>query len=183
MLKKTYKIIYNFLLLRVITLSEKVNLVKDDFDVLASETRIEILKRLDSRRKTVTELSRELNLTKSTVHKHLEKLANAGLVEKKENENKWVYYELTKKSRAILHPHELTKIVILLSSSVLSFIGGIIEVYRFVKSISLPEEIPPPMGGVIYEPEHIIIGIISISFAMLFLYVAFRIHLRRNNKK
>ncbi len=167
----------------MITLSEKVNLGKDDFDVLASETRIEILKRLDSRRKTVTELSIELNLTKSTVHKHLEKLTNTGLVEKKENERKRVYYELTKKSKAILHPHELAKIVILLSSSVLSFIGGIIEVCRFVKSISLPEEIPPPMGGVIYEPEHIIIGVILILFAVLFLYAAVRIHLRKKQVK
>ena len=167
----------------MITLSEKVNLGKDDFDAFASEMRIELLKRLDSRRKTVTELSKELSLTKSTVHKHLEKLTNAGLVEKKENERKRVYYELTKKSKAILHPHEQTKIVILLSSSVLSFIGGIIEVYRFVKSISLPEEIPPPMGGIIYEPEHIIIGIILISFAVLFLYAAFRIHLRKEARK
>ena len=166
----------------MIALSEKVNLGKDDFDVLASETRIEILKRLDSRRKTVTELSKELNLTKSTVHKHLEKLTTAGLVEKKENERKWVYYELTKKSKAILHPHELAKIVILLSSSVLSFIGGVIEVYRFVKSISLPEEIPPPMGGVIYEPVHLILGIILISFAVLFSYAAFRIHLRKASR-
>lgn len=110
----------------------------------------------------------------------MEKLTNAGLVEKKENERKWVYYELTKKSRAIVHPHELAKIVILLSSSsVLSFIGGVIEVYRFVKSITLPEEIPPPMGGIIYEPVHLIIGVILISFAVLFSYAAFRIHLRK----
>lgn len=112
----------------------------------------------------------------------LEKGNLGKLVEKQENERKRVYYELTKKSKAMLHPHELTKIVILLSFSVLSFIGVIVEVYRFVKSISLPEEIPPPMGGVICESEHIIIGIILILFALLLLYAAFRIHIRKARK-
>lgn len=83
--------------------------------VLVSDTRIDILKRLDERRKTVTELSRELNLTKATVHEHLSKLFGAGLIRRNdETRHKWVYYELTRKGREILHPHETTKMTILL---------------------------------------------------------------------
>ncbi len=39
---------------------------------LASETRIEILKKLDKRRMTLTELSESLNMSKTTVKEHLD---------------------------------------------------------------------------------------------------------------
>ena len=54
-----------------------------------------MLKSLKERRKTVAELSREPNLSKSTIHEHLTKLMEIGFVERKTNPNrKWFYYEL-----------------------------------------------------------------------------------------
>ncbi|MDK2891059.1 MAG: hypothetical protein PWR21_1691 [Methanoculleus sp.] len=55
-------------------------LTKETFEVLASETRLTILKTLNERRMTITELAADLGLAKSTVHHHLQRLADSGLV-------------------------------------------------------------------------------------------------------
>lgn len=62
---------------------------------LSSDKRFHILARLWSHNMTVTDLSRDLNLPKSTIYDNLMVLVNSGLV-KKNKRNKWVYYELTK---------------------------------------------------------------------------------------
>jgi len=49
----------------MILLANEITLDKKAFDVLASKTRINILKKLGSRRMTVSELSKILNLSKS----------------------------------------------------------------------------------------------------------------------
>ena len=77
-----------------------------------------------------------------------------------------------KKSIAILHPHQMTKIIILLSSAALGFVGGIIEMYCFIKIF--PEEAVRGMPP--YEPEYLIFGVILLSLGFLFLYQAFRSH-------
>ena len=61
--------------------------------------REEILKALLERNKTLSELSRELNLTKPSVYYHLKRLSAEGLVRRLKNENKFVYYALTEKGR------------------------------------------------------------------------------------
>lgn len=90
----------------------------DTFKALASRTRLDILKKLDERQKTITELSNETGLSKATVYEHLTILAEAGLIKKVESKNKWVYYKLTIKGMNLLHP-EKKKIAILLSLSFL----------------------------------------------------------------
>ena len=155
-------------------MKEEIALDKKTFYVLSSETRANILKSLDIRRMTVSELSSRLNLPKSTIHENLNKLIDAKLVKKNDdNETNRVYYELTEKGIAILHPHQMTKIIILLSSAALGFVGGIIEIYLFIKSV-FPEEavkgVPP------YEPEYLIFGVILLSLGFLFLYLASRSH-------
>ena len=113
-------------------LREKITLDRKTFDVLSSGLRIEILKRLDERAKTVSELSREINFYKSAVHRHLSKLVESGLVERRDGSNKWVYYSLTKKGKKILHPQK-TEIAILLSTSILSILGGLLAAYYYVR--------------------------------------------------
>ena len=83
---------------------EKITLDKDIFDALASEIRVELLKRLDERAKTISELSRETQFYKSAIHRHLSVLRDHGLVERRNNTHKWVYYYLTLKGKKILHP-------------------------------------------------------------------------------
>jgi predicted transcriptional regulator len=53
------------------------------------------------RRKTVTDLSKELSIPKSTTYDNLVVLIDSGLFKKNEG-NKWVYYDLTTKGREII---------------------------------------------------------------------------------
>ena len=46
-------------------------------------------------------MSRELNLSKATIHRHLTKLNEEGLVRKVDEGYRWTYYELTEKARKI----------------------------------------------------------------------------------
>jgi DNA-binding transcriptional ArsR family regulator len=90
----------------------------ESFRALASHVRIEILKKLDESRSTVSDLSRSLTMSKSTVHKHLERLVEVGLVNKIDDDRKWVYYEITPKGARILHP-ENVQVSVILSAAVL----------------------------------------------------------------
>ena len=94
---------------------EKIILDKSAFKALASDTRVSILKELDKRRKTLTELSETLNLAVATVKEHVEQLSKSGLVSMKDEGRKWKYYDLTEKGKAILYP-ERKKIWVLLVS-------------------------------------------------------------------
>jgi len=89
----------------------KIKLSQDEFRVLASDTRIEILKRLDESQLTVSDLSRKLDMNKATVHEHLTKLIGVGLVKKDDSPRKWVYYRLTWKGKNLLHPERVRVMV------------------------------------------------------------------------
>jgi DNA-binding transcriptional ArsR family regulator len=94
------------------------------FKALSSDTRLQILKALDARRLTVSELGRLLDLNKATVFEHLKMLLAADLVKKEDEGRKWVYYRLTWKGKNVLHP-ENVQFMLLLATSVLS-IGGLV---------------------------------------------------------
>lgn len=101
---------------------EKITLDKEVFKTLASGTRVDILKSLDRRRKTLSELSKQFGMSVSTVKEHLENLVSVDLIEQKDEGHKWKYYELTKRGKDILHPED-KKIWILLGVSVLGMIA------------------------------------------------------------
>ncbi len=100
---------------------DKITLDTETFKVLASETRINILKKLDKSQLTVSDLARVMEMSKATLYEHLEKLIGVGLIKKKEDGRKWVYYKLTWKGKNIVHP-ERTKIAIALTVFILVFI-------------------------------------------------------------
>lgn len=150
-------------------MKNEITLDKEALKVLASDTRIDILKKLNLRRMTITELSSSLNLSKATVHEHLTKLIDVGLVKKGDSHSNRVYYELMGNGVGILHPHATTKIMFLLSSAISAFIGGFIEMYKFVRTIS-PKEVPPVRG--IPGLEHFFFGLILIIIGIyLFLRI------------
>jgi DNA-binding transcriptional ArsR family regulator len=143
---------------------DKIILDKGKIRTLASETRVDILKKLDSEHMTLKKLCDELNLPKPTIHENLTVLVESGLVRKKNIDSKWVYYVLTEEGRGILHSGKnQKKIIILLSSAILSFIAGIVEIYQVVRSIFLPKGVP--------EAEHLIIGLILILLGFLLLHL------------
>src|SRR3989441_13033972 len=102
----------------------RVTLDQASFRALASEVRIEVLKKLDERRMTVTDLANALSLSKPTLLEHLEKLQQADLVKRMDEGRKWIYYELTGRGKKILHPERVT-IVVSLCLSVLLAAAGI----------------------------------------------------------
>jgi DNA-binding transcriptional ArsR family regulator len=101
-----------------------VILDSDSFKALASHVRIDILKFLDQRQMTVTDLSKVLKISKSTAHKHLERLVEVGLIERLDENRKWVYYRITRKGLKILHPENVT-VSFLLSWSIV-LIGALL---------------------------------------------------------
>jgi len=128
-------------------LRREIRMDRRTFESLASETRIEILKLLDQRQMTVTELSKHLDLAKSTVHEHLAKMLESGLVEKIEDHRKWTYYRLTYKAKRILHPNEMVKIMVLLGISFLAFIGGILEIGGYKNTLSQQDQMMAHPGA------------------------------------
>jgi len=102
-------------------MDDKIVLDKKSFEALAADTRVKILKSLKERRKTLSELSKELKMSVSGTKEHLETLEGAELIVKIDDGHKWKYYELTKKGSDIVGPKEL-KVMVLLSLSTLALI-------------------------------------------------------------
>src|SRR2546425_7248235 len=101
----------------------RVTLDQASFRALASEVRVEVLKKLDERRMTVTDLANALDLSKPTLLEHLEKLQTAELVKRIDEGRKWIYYELTGRGRKILHPEKVTIVISLCLSMFLAAAG------------------------------------------------------------
>jgi DNA-binding transcriptional ArsR family regulator len=110
---------------------EELPLEPDLIEVLAADTRRNVLSLLQDRRMTVTELARELDLGKATVHEHLDKLTEAGLVERHEDDRLWVYYGLTPRGKRLLNP-DRTRFYLALASSVVAALIAGLAVYAFV---------------------------------------------------
>ncbi|AIG99123.1 winged helix-turn-helix domain-containing protein [Archaeoglobus fulgidus] len=102
----------------------------ETLEALLSPTRVRILKLLRDRNMTLSEISRSLDMSKSTVSEHIEKLLNAGLVAKNRR-SKWVYVSLTEFGRKVVDGDELF-VKIILSIGVALFVGGICEIYRYL---------------------------------------------------
>jgi DNA-binding transcriptional ArsR family regulator len=112
----------------------KVTLDIDAFKALASDTRLEILKTLDGKNMSLSEISRVTSLNKATLHEHLLKLHQAGLIKRKEREgHKWVYYKLSWKGECLLHP-ENSRIVVMFTASFLAIAAASIQLFNYVRS-------------------------------------------------
>ena len=115
----------------------KVTLDMNTFKALASDTRLDILKALDGKRMSLKDICTKTKLNKATLHEHLVKLNEAGLVKKKEREgHKWVYYKLTWKGECLLHP-ENTRIVVMFSVTFVSLLIGVMLITSFLHPITI----------------------------------------------
>jgi DNA-binding transcriptional ArsR family regulator len=112
----------------------KLTLDMITFKALASDTRLEILKALDGKKLNLKELSGLTKLNKATLHEHLGKLYDVGLIKRNEREgHKWVYYKLTWKGESLLHP-ENTRIVVMFSTTFVALALGIIHLINYTRS-------------------------------------------------
>lgn len=115
----------------------KVTLDMSTFKALASDTRLDILRTLDGKKMSLNDICRETKLNKATLHEHLQKLNQAGLIKRKEREgHKWVYYKLTWKGEGLLHP-ENTKIVVMFSVSFITLSLAIMLLVSFAQPITV----------------------------------------------
>jgi ArsR family transcriptional regulator, arsenate/arsenite/antimonite-responsive transcriptional repressor len=111
---------------------------------LSSDTRIQILRSLLERRKTNAELGRELSLASPTIHHHLTRLEEAGLIESQEDGHKWVYYRLTPFGMALFNPEKKMKFSIAFSA-ILTFMVGFAAVVTY---LSIPRlQMKPSFPG------------------------------------
>jgi len=106
---------------------KSLELNKKFLKAVSSRSRISILKTLGSKNYTVTELSKSLNLSKSTVHEHLSVLLDGELVAKNEDGRKWVYYGLTEKGKHLIH-NDIEKMIVLFPMSVAVFLSGLYSI-------------------------------------------------------
>jgi len=111
----------------------KITLDRETFKALASDTRLDILKTLDGKNMGLNEIAKVTNLNKATLHEHLTKLNEAGLIKRNERDgHKWVYYKLTWKGESLLHP-ENTKIVVLFATTIVAFWVGLLQLVWYIK--------------------------------------------------
>ena len=111
----------------------KVTLDMNTFKALASDSRLDILRALDGKKMSLKDISQATKLNKATLHEHLTKLNEAGLVKRKEREgHKWVYYKLTWKGEGLLHP-ENTRIVVLFTTTFLALFVGIVSLVNYTR--------------------------------------------------
>ena len=95
-------------------MEEEYNISKDLLKTLSADTRVQILKSLEKRPMTASELSRFLNKHVTTITEHLELLLKSRLVERIERPGrKWIYYKLTREGKRILHPESYRWVMVL----------------------------------------------------------------------
>jgi len=113
-----------------------LSLDRQSLKVLASDTRVDILKVLGKRRMTLSELSKKFGMSVSTIKEHLDSLSGAGLVDKKDEGRKWKYYELTGKGEGLVKPVQ-TQFYIVLGFSLLLLFSSVYGIFGAV-----PESMP-----------------------------------------
>ena len=142
-------------------MEDKIVLDRKSFEALAADTRVKIMKSLKERRKTLSELSKELMMSVSGTKEHLQNLEDADLIEKIDDGHKWKYYELTKKGKEIIGPREI-KVWILLSISTVALIFSVFALLptglpqaQFMDSDSMEnlQAEPPEMLATTAMPE------------------------------
>ena len=78
-----------------------VKLGRHSMKALSQDTRVDIMKLLDERNHTQTEIAEALGMSAPSVKEHVEGLVKAGLIEKLEEGRKWKYFQLTRKGKAV----------------------------------------------------------------------------------
>ncbi len=146
---------------------EKIALDRGDIAALSSDVRVAILKALDTRPMTMSELADRLGLARSTIHGHLSVLADADLVHH-ENARKWRDYTLTEKGRRILHPGRDHRIIIILGTSLVAMTAGVLCVTSFLHGFTIQG------GSVVREPLLLYAGEALLGVTFVLWYLAMR---------
>lgn len=115
-------------------MSEDIVLNRELLKAIGADTRIAILKALRERRKTQSELAKELGLAVPTVLEHLDHLENVGLIQKIDEGRKWKYYKLTKKGGRLSSGTKVHAVV-LLGMAVVAVIAVLVIMSQFAQPV------------------------------------------------
>lgn len=152
--------------------NDSIILDKETLDILSSDTRINILISLKSRRKTNSELADELSLTPSTTHFHLEKLEGSGLIHSVKTDRKWVYYEITPRGYALLNPDANIQLHIILSTILIfSTSLSIIYVYYTLPRLATAPLFPTSFSDPLLLPVILGFAAIIVQAMLVILYL------------
>ncbi len=112
-------------------MDSEITLDRATFKVLAADTRVSILKALNSRRMTGAELAENVKLSPSTVKEHLDQLESVGLIEQVDEGRKWKYYTLTYKGRQVISKDRPTpsRVWIVLALAILALSYSTYNIY------------------------------------------------------
>jgi len=127
---------------------DSITLSGNEFRALASETRTGIIKMLQERNYTLSEMSKKMELSAPTIKQHLSVLEKAELIEQVDEGRKWKYYCLTKKGKKIFKSEQPQNILIVLGTSII--ILGII-LYSLTGMLSLYGEQPMLIGEKVFD--------------------------------
>ena len=130
-------------------MEDKVILDEQSFKALSANSRVSILKRLNERRMTLSELSKRLDLKGSTIKEHCTILLNAQLIKKIDEGRKRKYYELTGKGKQIVTPSFIgeAKVLISLCVSAIIFMGLILFAFQALNLLG--------SGSYLYENQNL----------------------------
>ena len=124
----------------------EVTLSTGEFKALSSQTRTQILKLLEERNHTLTELSTKMKMSSPTVKQHLNVLVENNLIELRDEGRKWKYYALTRKGKNITQPAEQTQFLIVLSMASIAVIALLLIVFYPQISLPMPGVMPAEDG-------------------------------------
>jgi DNA-binding transcriptional ArsR family regulator len=144
--------------------TEEIVLDRADIAALSSDTRVAIVKALDTRPMTVSELAGHLGLAKSTVHEHLSMLADRGMVTEDED-RKWRHYSLTERMRRLLRPGNSHRISILLGTSLVTLTLGAVLLATYFRGYTVQG------GSTLRDPLLLFAGeaFLFVTFALWYL--------------
>ena len=141
---------------------------------LAADTRIDILKNLKVRRKTPSELSKELGLAPSTVIEHLNKLEKANLVKREETGHKWIYYNLTDKGKSLVEPRYPIQFIITLSLGIIFVFSGLLRyMYSAPVTFGAEERATAPLAQIAEDASAVAVkSVPPVDWLMFGLFIA-----------
>ena len=145
------------------------------------ETKMQILERLEGKKKTVTQLSEELGLAKSTVSQHMSELQRMGKV--READNGWFkkvkYFELASENKPQPMAHlqyrlGVSLLAILISALLLYQLAGAPQNPNFA-SVSQPNQTNQP-GSPAVQSTHSQPAFYSEAVALIALIILFTVY-------
>ncbi|GAG30937.1 unnamed protein product, partial [marine sediment metagenome] len=101
----------------------EIRISRNEFKALASDTRTGIIKLLQKRNHTLTEISKKMKMAAPTIKQHLGILKNAELIQELDEGRKWKYYCLTRKGKGIFSHETPVNILVVLGISVFALVG------------------------------------------------------------